>query len=79
MFQTRREMKEIISSQARTIDELKDENKRLQEALTALDGIGHCVSNMCLGCKYALTVGEKPWMRPYACFKDRVCGDYEPA
>ena len=79
MFQTRREMKETIRAQTRTIDELKDENKQLQDTLTALDGIGRCASNMCLSCKYALTIGENPCRRAYACLKDRVCGDYDPA
>lgn len=78
MFQTKREMQETINSQAETIGNLKKANEQLQEALTALDGVGHCVSNMCLYCRYALTIGDGFSKRPYACFKERVCSDYEP-
>lgn len=78
MRQTKRGMAETISYQANKIANLEEANKRLQEALTALDSVGHCISNMCLYCKYALTIGDGLSKRPYACFKDRVCSDYEP-
>ncbi len=78
MLQTKREMRETINSQAKTIKNLKEANEQLQEALTALDGVGRCISNLCLNCRYAFTIGNDFTRRPYACLKKQVCDDYDP-
>lgn len=78
MFQTKREMQIKIDDQSEEISRLKEEINGLKDALTSLEGVGRCVSNMCLDCKYALTIGEKYNRRPYACLKNLTCQDYSP-
>lgn len=78
MFQTKRAMQLKIDDQSKEISRLKEEINGLKDAVTSLEGVGRCVSNMCMDCKYALTIGGKYNRRPYACLKDVVCPDYSP-
>lgn len=78
MFLSRRFLKAENKKQKDEILMLREQIRDMENAITGLKGVGHCISNFCLSCKYAINfeVGFKS--KPYACLKDSVCEDYEP-
>ena len=79
MFKTKRSLVLENQKQKDEISMLREQIRNMNQAMMGLQGVGHCISNYCLSCKYALISGEGFRSKPYACIKDSVCKDYDPA
>lgn len=57
VFKTKRSLVLENQKQKDEISMLREQIRNMNQAMMELQGVGHCISNYCLSCKYALTGG----------------------
>lgn len=73
---SRKSMKARIDVLLQENAELRLQILDLKNVVGQMDGIGHCVSNYCLGCKFCLFIGHSHQI-PIGCMRDKLCRHFE--
>ena len=73
---SRKSMKAKIDALLQENAELRQQILDLKNVVEQMDGIGHCVSNYCLGCKFCLFIGHSHQI-PTGCMRDKLCRHFE--
>lgn len=76
LWNSKRSLQATIVGLKRENSKLKQEIDELQNIVWGLENIGHCVSNYCLNCKYALVTGNSYDRKAVGCIREKLCPNF---